>query len=228
MTVLDLGSGGGDVCLLLAEMVGAAGAVIGLDLDPAAITHARRRVADAGLGNVEFHQTDFAQYVPTLPLDAIVGRLVLCYQPDPVPPLAALVSYLRPGGIVAFQEPWMIPVGGPESTGKRVGHCIVETLCRSGALIDLGARLHRVYTAAGLPQPQMRYEAVMDGREDSPLYRYAAATLTSLLPKAIEYGVAAEGDFNTASLAAHLSAERAAMGVAMITLPLVSAWCRKA
>ena len=57
-----------------------------------------------GLANITFQQSDFADYVPAAPLDAIVGRLVLLYQADPVAPLAALVRHLRPGGIVAFQE----------------------------------------------------------------------------------------------------------------------------
>ena len=39
MRVLDLGSGAGDVCMLLAEMVGPTGAVIGLDVDGDAVGH---------------------------------------------------------------------------------------------------------------------------------------------------------------------------------------------
>jgi hypothetical protein len=138
------------------------------------------------------------------------------------------VRYLRPGGAVAFQEPWMMPAMGPESATRRMAHTVVETLRRSGMQIDLGARLHDVFTGAGLPQPHMRLEAPMDGREDSPLYQYSAETVASLLPKAVEYGIATAEDFDTDSLAARLSAERRVIGLAMMSIPLVAAWCRTA
>jgi trans-aconitate methyltransferase len=226
MRVLDLGSGAGDVCLLLADMVGPTGEVIGLDVDAGAVAHARRRAAEAGVTNIIFEQSDMSHYVPPAPLDALVGRLVLLYHPDPVAPLLALAKYLRPGGIVAFQEPWMMPAAGTDSVTRRMAHCMVETFRHSGALVDLGPRLHRVFTAAGLPQPSMRFEALMDGRDDSPLYQYAADTLSSLLPKAVEYGIATAEDFDTDSLPERLRAERDAAGYAMFSLPMVAAWCR--
>ena len=226
MRVLDLGSGAGDVCMLLSEMVGPTGAVIGLDVDAATVDHARQRIADAGLSNISFEHSDLAHYSPDAPIDALVGRLVLCYLPDPSAPLAALSKSLRPGGIVAFQEPWMMPGVGPESLAKRFASLVFETFRRSGAHIDIGPRLHRVFTEAGLPQPNMRFEALMDGRPDSPLYQYAADTVSSLLPKAVEYGIATDEDFDTEALAARLSAEREALGYAMMSLALVAAWCR--
>ena len=227
MRVLDLGSGAGDVCLLLGEMVGPTGEVMGLDVDGDAVEHARRRAAEAGMSHVRFQCGDFAQYVPAAPVDAITGRLVLCYQADPAAALAAVLPHLRPGGIVAFQESWMMPTPGPDSVTKRTGNCIVETLKRSGAHLDLGPRLHRVFVDAGLPQPQMHMEVRVDGREDSPLYTYLAETLRSLLPKAVEYGIAKAEDFDVDSLAEQLSVERRATSLAMMAMPMVSAWCRK-
>jgi SAM-dependent methyltransferase len=227
MRVMDLGSGAGDVCLLLAEMVGPAGEVVGLDVDGEAIAHARQRAAEAGFGNITFVQSDVSHYVPDGPIDALVGRLVLLYHPDPVAAIASLAKHLRPGGVVAFMETWMMPVAGPESATKRAATCIIETMRRSGVHLDMGPRLHRVFMDAGLPLPAMRFEAVMDGREDSPSFQLLADTLASLLPKAVEYGIATAEDFDTDSLPARLSAERKALGYAMLTLPMVAAWCRK-
>jgi tRNA A58 N-methylase Trm61 len=99
MRVLDLGSGAGDICMLLAEMVGSGGSVIGLDIDQDAVIHARERVADAGLLNVTFVHSDFAHYAPKAPVDAIVGRLVLMYQDDPARALTKLTEYLRRGRV---------------------------------------------------------------------------------------------------------------------------------
>ena len=48
MRVLDLGSGVGDVALLVADIVGPGGRVVGLDRDPAALERARQRTVDQG------------------------------------------------------------------------------------------------------------------------------------------------------------------------------------
>src|SRR5512139_3415689 len=60
MRVLDVGCGAGCVSLLVAGLVGPAGAVVGVDRSPEAIALARRRADGAGLRNVEFLQDDLA------------------------------------------------------------------------------------------------------------------------------------------------------------------------
>jgi ubiquinone/menaquinone biosynthesis C-methylase UbiE len=52
MHVLDVGSGAGDVAILLADLVGARGRVVGVDVDPAVLDTARARVQAAGWRNV--------------------------------------------------------------------------------------------------------------------------------------------------------------------------------
>jgi len=225
MRVLDLGSGAGDVCMMLARMVGPEGCVIGLDHDPDAVEHARERAAAAGFPNIEFVASGFAEYNPREPVDAIVGRLVLMYQPDPSAALAAAIRHLRPGGIVAFHEIWMQPAKGPDSNIVRAASCIVETMRHSGAHLDAGARLPGIFTAAGLPVPQLRCEQLMDAHPGSPLYQYLADTLESLLPKAIEYGIATEGQFDLKTLPACVEAELQAAGYPMMVAPNILAWC---
>lgn len=226
MTVLDLGSGAGDVAMLLAEMIGPKGRVIGLDLDHDSIKHARERAIAAGFHNISFVHSDFAHYRPDAPLDGIVGRLVLMYQADPAAALSQVAKHLRPGGVIAFIEPWFRLMEGPESTTKTAATCIVETLRRSGAHIDLGPRMHRTFQAAGLPVPEMRFEAVMDGREDSQLYQYIADTVESLLPKALEYGIPGADKLDIATLPKQIHAEMNAVGYAMVVATVVCAWCR--
>jgi SAM-dependent methyltransferase len=228
MCVLDLGSGAGDVCMMLSGMVGPQGSVIGLDLDGNAVAHARERAVAAGIGNIEYLPCEFADYAPARPVDAVVGRLVLMYQHEPAAALASAVRHLRPGGIVAFLEPWFQSPPGPDCNLVRSVRGIVETLRRSGAHVDLGPRLHRVFQAAGLPVPAMRWEARMDGAPGSPLYQYIADTLESLMPKAIEYGIAKPGDFDVAQLPALMETEVQSAGYAMMVAPLVAAWCRSA
>jgi len=208
-------------------MVGPSGSVIGLDLDDGASLHARERTVAAQFHNITFVYSDFAHDRPDAPLDAIVGRLVLMYQPDPVTTLAPLIKHLVPGGVVAFIEPWFQPPPGPDDFLKTLGTCIVKTLRRSGAHVDLGPRLHRVFQAAGLPLPSMRSEAVMDPCDDSPLYQYIADTIESLLPKALEYGIPGSAELDIASIPDRIRAELNMIGYVALIAPMVCAWCKK-
>ena len=227
MNVLDLGSGAGDVAMLLAEMVGPSGSVIGLDLDHDATVHARERTVAAQFDNITFVHSDFAHYRSDGPLDAIVGRYVLMYQADPAAALTPLIKHLVPGGVVAFIEPWFQPPAGPDSAIKTIATCVVETLRRSGAHVDLGPRLHRVFQAAGLPLPNMRFEAVMDPRDDTPLYHYIADTIERLLPQAVEYGIPGAAGLDIASIPDRIRADLNAIGYAPLVAPVVCAWCNK-
>ena len=119
-----------------------------------------------------------------------------------------------------------MPPSGPESTIKRCLELMFETFRRCGAHIDLGIRLHRVFTQAGLPAPRMRLEALVDGREDSPLIPYLVETLASLRPKAIELGVPGAQELDPVADGTRSFREVSAFGYAMMALPVVSAWCR--
>jgi ubiquinone/menaquinone biosynthesis C-methylase UbiE len=104
MRVLDLGSGAGDVALMAAELVGPTGQVIGVDRDPAVLTVARARAKAAGLANVTFLEGDLRTVDPEGEYDAVVGRLVLMYVPEPAAALRRVAGLVRPGGPVALQE----------------------------------------------------------------------------------------------------------------------------
>jgi ubiquinone/menaquinone biosynthesis C-methylase UbiE len=57
--VLDCGSGGGDVSVIVAQMVTPTGVVLGIDRDAAQVEAATRRVNDLGLTNVRFERLTF-------------------------------------------------------------------------------------------------------------------------------------------------------------------------
>ena len=56
--VLDLGSGVGDVAMLVARLVGPSGEVVAIERDPKAIAKARARVTEAGFHNVSFNESN--------------------------------------------------------------------------------------------------------------------------------------------------------------------------
>jgi ubiquinone/menaquinone biosynthesis C-methylase UbiE len=54
MRCLDLGCGGGDVSFELASLAGAAGSVVGIDMDEVKLALAQEAATERGFANVEF------------------------------------------------------------------------------------------------------------------------------------------------------------------------------
>ena len=106
MRVLDLGSGAGDVAMLVAEAVGPSGRVLRVDAAPRAVEMARRRAEEAGLRHVEFVVGDDEQISNHWALRPLRPRS----QPDPAATVRRTAAAVRPGGIVAFMEPATPPV----------------------------------------------------------------------------------------------------------------------
>ena len=132
--VLDIGSGVGDVAMLVAEMVGPTGEVVGVERDASTLTKARSRVAEARLRNVSFVATDASQVVSEVnnkPFDAIVGKLILEYLPDPGAVLRSLSKLVRPGGIIVIQDCYWAPLLQLTAAfhyGRSVPHSFIRRL----------------------------------------------------------------------------------------------------
>ena len=99
-----MGSGAGDVSLLLADMVGMSGTVMGVDLNAELLETARARADAAGLRNVTFTVGDAASVALPEDFDAVVGRCVLFFIRDRLT-VASTGRARPPGGVIAFQEP---------------------------------------------------------------------------------------------------------------------------
>src|SRR6516164_669260 len=83
MTVLDVGCGVGDVSLLAARLVGPKGAVLGIDRAASSVQTARGRATALGVAHARFEQADLVSFETDQSFDALIGRLVLLYLPDP-------------------------------------------------------------------------------------------------------------------------------------------------
>jgi|GEM_PF-91911 len=185
MKVLDIGSGAGDVALLVADLVGPSGRVVGVEMNASILETARARVEAAGWSNVTYLEGDVRELALDSDFDAVVGRWVLMYLPDPVTLLKHLVTRLRIGGIVAFHEndftfpPTVIP---PTDLSRRFQQWTVPPPGAPGPEMRMGTKLFKVYVDAGLPEPEFRVEAPVGGGADWPGYVYVAETLRSLMP----------------------------------------------
>jgi hypothetical protein len=71
--VLDIGSGVGDVAMLVGRLVGPSGEVVAIERDPKSIAKARARVTQAGFHNVSFNESNVYEILDEKPFDAAVG-----------------------------------------------------------------------------------------------------------------------------------------------------------
>jgi ubiquinone/menaquinone biosynthesis C-methylase UbiE len=228
MRVLDIGCGVGDVSLLVAEMVSSSGAVVGVDRSEQALAVARQRAAAAGLDHVRFEVSELEAFSPGQHFDALIGRLILAYLPDPAATLRRLSGFLRPGGTIAFQE-MVLPLMRSVPDGPLFRKCrewMMETFDRAGFELDMGSKLLATFLAAGLPAPQMTAAGRVEGGSQSPLYTYLADTLRSLLPMAERAGVATAAEIAIETMAERLRKEAVENNACIMPPPLVGAWTR--
>jgi ubiquinone/menaquinone biosynthesis C-methylase UbiE len=226
--VIDLGSGMGDVAMLVARLVGPSGEVVGLECDPNSIARARSRVAEAGLLNVTFIQTDVKDFAPGQLFDAAVGRFILMFLPDPLSVLRSISGLVRPGGVLAFQEPsWapLLALGSRLPLWSKLLFSIHETFTRSGVNPEMGLDLYRVFQEAGLPAPFMNMETPLGCDEE--FTGLVSHLIASVQPLAEQQKVPLEllGDLHT--LPARIHAEVASSNSMVSFVSLVGAWSRK-
>ena len=211
MRVLEIGSGAGDVAIMVAELVGSSGQVVGVDVNPAILETARQRVANAGMKNVEFIAGDARTFSFEDKFDALVGRFVLMYMADPVEALKKLITYIKPGGIVAFQEPeyTLYPVFSHPDTPlmNQLYQWILDVFEHSGAHLDMGIGLYRAYVDTGLPPPEMHLQSPIGAEEKWTGYRYMVTIFRSLLPMLEKYGIATAAEVGLDSLGERLRQE---------------------
>jgi ubiquinone/menaquinone biosynthesis C-methylase UbiE len=222
--VLDLGSGVGDVALIAARLVGPTGEVVGIERDPRSIARAEARLADAGLRNVKFTQSDAAEIPGDRPFDAAVGRYILMFLPDPISVLSSLSHLVRPGGILAFQEPcWksFLEQSARLPLWSSAASLLVETFQCTGTNTEMGPALSRVFQEAGLPAPSTHTDTLIGSEQWLP------DCLRSLRPQMVQLNLslAPLGDFET--LSERLQTEVTAFKTTTPLPDLVSAWSRK-
>jgi ubiquinone/menaquinone biosynthesis C-methylase UbiE len=226
MRILDVGCGSGDVAFLAAQLVEPTGYVLGVDRAAAAIACAQSRAESKRISNVHFVEGDPTQMQFGEDFDAVVGRLILMYYPDPVDALRRLLPHLRPGGIVAFQE---IDAGGCKShpaspTHERCVDWITRTFHLTGAQTKTGLELHGIFQRAGLPAPTLRLDAAVGAGPDTPAYEMLPEIVRSLLPAMESLGIATVAEVGIESLGRRIREEVIANHGIVISPSLIGAW----
>ena len=170
-TCVDVGAGGGDVSVALAEVVGRDGRVYAVDHDP----RARDAVAEAaaaveGAGQVVAITQAGEELLLPEPVDLAFCRFLLMHVVDPVMVLARMREAVRPGGWVVAQE--------PITSAGRVGGAALSM--PDARWPDVGALLPALVVQAGLEIVDAWAES-QAGAGDGPVRDYLAS-LTGVDP----------------------------------------------
>jgi SAM-dependent methyltransferase len=227
MRVLDVGCGAGDVSMLLADLVGPTGSVIGVDMNPAILELARSRVAEAGLTNVYFVESDLADLTLDEYVDALAGRLILMHLGEPAATVRALSGLVRPGGVVTFQDynitrSRAVP---PIPLGTSSVEWISGAMRAIGLNPDTGDQIGSILRDAGLTVTGAA-TAGPAGTADSVMPGYVADTMRSFLPVILGQGLATEAEVDIDTFADRFTAELEQAGAMFWSPEMAAAWAR--
>jgi SAM-dependent methyltransferase len=193
MSVLDIGSGLGDVSFIAAEIVGPSGRIVGVERDPVAVEAARRRAAFGSYADtVRFENVGLADFGTTQRFDALVGRFVLQYLTDPAAALNRLARFVRPGGIVVMHD---MDVSNPDVSFPLCQiwndcYALLSELFRArGIAPDFGRHLTRVFLDAGLPWPDVESGAMTGGKPGSTVFTWLGSAVQAVGPLLVQAGI---------------------------------------
>jgi ubiquinone/menaquinone biosynthesis C-methylase UbiE len=168
MKVLDLACGDGFYTRRIADRLGPAGSVTGVDVSPAFLAEARKEAARHTRGAaIDFVAASF----DNLPFQDDAFDFVWCAQslyslPDPVIVLQHVARVVRPGGIVAVLEndtmhqvllPWPVHLELPLRAAELKA---LSAQTRNPSKYYVGRRLPAVFARAGLEPLTMTTRAI--------------------------------------------------------------------
>jgi len=224
---VDVGCGPLGILDLLADRVGPAGEVVGLERESPLIEMGETILAQRGLRNARFVRGDvYSSGLSSASFDLVHTRLLLINLKDPERAVAELVALARPGGVVAVQDidqvPWMCEP--PHPAWEALISAFLRVWRENGLDPLIGHRLPTLLRPAGLVDEEVEVRA----RADAP-GTYHRKQLLALIA-AIHDEVVERGLFTGSELAAltralewHLDSPNT-----LVTRPLLfQAWGRR-
>jgi SAM-dependent methyltransferase len=185
----DVGCGSGEAMRLMADRVGPAGLVLGVDVDVDLGRDAIERLDATGYRQCHFIRADIES--PTgsaaMPVgsgfDLVFARLILGHLCDPVAALRRMWAWTAPGGSLVVQELNLrslsvLPRLDVVSTW-------LEFFAGLDPGLDLGHRLPALFTEAGIGEPDDSHVGTRMGRLDGPISGLLTDIYCSALPTAL-------------------------------------------
>jgi SAM-dependent methyltransferase len=219
---LDIGCGPGGITDLLSARVGAAGLVVGLDMNAQFLEHARRNAPK----NVEFRLGDaYRSDLPAGNFDLVHMRFVASTAGQPERLLKEATRLVRPGGLIALQEPdaSTLKCFPPHRAWDRLHSAYMAAFKAVGADIELARKLYFLVHQAGLRDVQYR-AALLGVRSIDPMIDYLPSMIESLRGTVLKLGLFTED--HLASTLAECRQHLAKPGTAFTMWTLGQVWGR--
>ena len=226
---LDAGCGPGETMRAMAERVGSAGRVLGIDADAPLGAMTLAMLHGAGHRQCSFHRQDLSagEPIPGAPFDLVYARLLLFHLSQRVDVLARLWDAVAPGGYLLVQDYDLRNISTLPQL-EWVGELLrvwTGAFGAAGADVSVGARLPQLFAQAGVGTPDGtdvagRIEPLATGRV------IMEGSFRSVLPTALAHGVTTEA----AAAAALASIDRDATRFPdrpVLWPLLIGAWKRK-
>lgn len=224
MSVLDIGTGAGDVAAIAADLVGPDGHVLAVDRDRTALDGARSRLGHRP--EIEFAEADLGSLDLGRQFDAIVGRAVLMHLRSPVEVLERLARHLRPGGLLVMHELDLSHDWASADTPllERVRELVLQAFESLGIHSRMGRDLFAGFRAAGLPDPHLTVSVPVGGGAEAPSFGWVNA-LAALLPYLEGQGIVNGDELGIDSLTQRLTDELDAEDATLLGPVMYGAYC---
>jgi hypothetical protein len=148
--------------------------------------------------------------------------------PEPETVLRRLLHFVRPGGVVVFQEYELSSHADafypPSPLWEQVYRLSTLAFERAGGNLHAGMQLPLMFRAAGLPAPHMSYDAAIGADPDWPGFDLRAADVRQFVPLILQFGLATEEEIGIDTLADRLREETIRHGGTARLPVVVSAW----
>jgi SAM-dependent methyltransferase len=193
----------------LGARVGASGRVVGLDADSVLLDAARTALDARQVTNVTLVVGDaYRSDLPSETFDLVHVRYLAGTAGQPGDLLQEAIRLVRPGGVVAFEEPDTDTLNchPPHPAWDRLKSAVEAAFTSVGADTRLAKRLFRLFREAGLED--VRYRPFLVGfTSREPMADFLPATIESIRSILIGRGIITEAELDAALAACrrHLS-----------------------
>jgi SAM-dependent methyltransferase len=190
---LDVGCGPGGITGLLSTLVGPNGHVIGLDMNPDFLEHARIDSPP----NVEFRHGDaYKTDLQAGSFDLVHMRFVASTAGSPERLIEEAIRLARPGGTIALQEPdgTSLNCYPPHPAWEKLKAVLLGAFSGVGADLRLARRLYHLARQAGLEDVQYR-PFLVGVRSMDPMVDYLPSTVESLRGTVTKLGLLTDDEF---------------------------------